>query len=216
MRQVISIVVLHAVLCFGTSTFAGEVVFKDLKGRTFIEPRQQIGFSVGYRTDETKYTNAHLTFTGQFLHFVTQHFALKADLGYTHRTTFGRSWARTISYGAGFRLQQPEKVITPWIELGLAIHRHTGELGDNDYGETRYGPQGGIGLSFKLSKVTRVDIGIQHVVNAVTEIQTVYSPGPLPPDPPDPVNLWSCGGGSASADEVYNPTHVFVRYRFGL
>ncbi len=213
MRQVIGLAVLFAaIVCCGTSALAGEVVFKDLKGRTFTEPRQQIGFSVGYRTDERSYTSSNPQFTLQFLHFLAPALALKADLGFTDRTKFGDgSHARSYSYGAGFRFQRPEKLITPWGELGLVIHTYQASSVGNSSSYSRTGVLGRAGFSFRLSNNSQIDLGAEHVLNSTSDY-TLADSGPMPPAP----GHLPCCGTSAVSDKLFNPTHVFVRYRFGL
>lgn len=222
MKTVLQIVVTIMLL-------AGSLNAQDRWSITKTEPSatstgHQIALGIGYRLnlDERNTVEAEPTISGQYLWYASTRFALKADLGYNHRTDLSsNSYARTVSVGFGMRLQPsvvahlPQPFWTPFVELDFATLRYQGRLGGSDFSETRRGIGLAAGLSFKIEKAATIDIVLHHVFNYAENRHYFTVTPSILPQPQDFPQFW-CGFGGGSADNLYNPTNLIVRYRVAL
>ena len=197
----------------GTAYGEDEDVWKETSLDQFSGPRNQLGVSVGMRTDETRSTDAQPEVSVKYLRWFNHYVAFTADLGFTNETAFSyNSTARTHAVGAGLRLQEPGDLVSVYLEPGLTLHRHAGDLDGQDFSRTRFGLSISLGVSLKAFGNSYLDLSLRQVLNS-PESRPVYAAVPPVPEPSD--NLWGTLGGADPYD-LYNTTHAFVAYRFGL
>ena len=209
MRQVL-LTLLVTVLLGGTALGQDEAVWKETALDEFRGPRHELSFSAGLRIDETRNVDAQPEFSVGYLRWLNRHTALTADLGYTYDSEFSyRSSARTFALGAGFRLQEPGGVVAVFLEPGLTLHHHRGDLNGNSFAETRLGLKLSLGASVHVFGRNHIDLSVRQVLNQPAS-QPIYTyPAVYPPIDGDFL-------GGADTYDLYNTTHVMVSYRVGL
>ena len=184
-------------------------------------PDHEFALGVGVRVDSEAEVDADPMIRFKYFRYIGEKTALVSQLGYSHRTEFGwGSDASTVAFGIGIRLEPPsaidswERYFLPFVEFLYSVHRYSGNLEAQSYAETRTGIGFSVGISFRIDKTSRMDIGVEQVFNNAGS-RPVYAPEALPDDYGDyPVFVDWMGGPDAY--DLYNPAVVFIQYRFEL
>lgn len=197
-----------------TAALGEDAVWRESEGDRFDGPRHQLGVSAGIRTGNVREIDAQPEISLKYLRWFSRHSAVTADIGFTNETSLSPdSRVRTFTLGAGMRFQEPTYFMSVFLEPGLTMHRHTGDIDGRDFAATRFGASISLGASVRLFGDTHLDLCLRQVLNNLESrpIYTFIAVYPSPPVGPG----WDGLGGDDDFD-LYNPTHVVVSYRISL
>ncbi len=208
-------VVSTALVVFLLTTIAQAGDWTNSQDPKYTESRYQIAVGAQYRADNRSYIDAQPQFTLQFLKYMSNQKAWFVTFGYCSETNFAlNSEAQTLSLEAGFRMQQHMRLMSPYLDIGLKNEYYSGKLNGRNLYDNKFGLSIGIGASLRISGKTRLDFGLQHLINS-RESQPVYA---LSGVNPPPFNEWDpdIGLGGPDTYHLYNPTHLYLSYRVGF
>lgn len=179
------------------------------------ESHYQIGISIQYRTDNRSEIDTRPQFLVQLMKYTGNQRAWYTAFGYCPNTDFAfNSQTETYSLETGLRVQQQMRLFSPFFDFGLKHEYYRGRLDGRSLYHNKLGLSLRLGASLRLGGKTRLDFGLQHLLNS-RESEPVYVSGsPTPPERegfPQDIGL-----GGPDLFHLYNPTHLYLHYRFGL
>ena len=179
------------------------------------EPRYQVAMGWGHRIDGEEDLDASGTLTGDFFVFVSDAVAWKMGLQYNNYTRRRMVSARYWSFSFGPRFQVKSRLVSPFAEFQLGIHRYEGHIEDRALETTKGGLALAGGLSLSLGDHGFIDVAVRLQINHVEEQVMAVQPGVLPPD--DQSFVWQWGPlWQNYENSLYNPATLEVHYRLGL
>jgi hypothetical protein len=166
------------------------------------EPRWQTAAGFAVRTDHRDYHDYVPSISGKFYLFLATQIALTAGLAYNQHTRISEEITfSSLSFTWALRLQRPERLLTPFAELGVSFIRYTGRYHGCRFSHSKEGPSAALGLSIRLGRHRGLDLAFRQVLNHINHRLSSY------------VDCWTCRGLPGDA---YNPTSIDALYRFAL
>jgi len=183
---------------------------------TVFKPAAYAMFGFDYRTDDHAHLFVTPGFIADFLVQLNPAVGIKAGVGYNSLTKYsGIDGIRTYSADLALHLELPTGNVQPFVESGLRYMKYEA-TGDDYRREGKTGLFAGLGLSIPMGHSSRIDLGINALLNNFDNTEYVSS---LPDDyggnytdrPIDgPINQ------PQFSRQLYNPLSLEIEMRLKL
>jgi hypothetical protein len=116
-----------------------------------------------------------------------------------------------LALDVAWRFQSPEKVIAPFVDIGIVIPRYWVITNGRRLEKTSSGIKGGVGLCFNIGKTSAVDLSVSQMLNHVSD-QVYYAPGLSSAPCPLGEDCWIY----TVPDDAFNEATIELTLRSGL
>jgi len=172
-------------------------------------------FGIGLRVNELDKVKADPLVSLGISQKFARNISWLADLDYRHHSTFGRQGeARTYGFSMGIVAEDDLGSLRPFLGAGISWKRYEVTRFGEGFEETKLGILLLAGFSLPVDRSSAIQFGIKHIHNAERSHFAIAAQDVTTPPEPDPRPGETIGYGGTSF--LYNPTELFVKYRFKL